>query len=98
MRAALIRSGLVLAVAGAVCGVLVALGLRWWASRDAQTDLGWFSYSGTPRRYVDYLPTGPSTDWWGLLWPAALAGAVLGLLVAAVFAVAGRRLTLVRTR
>lgn len=81
MRAAVVW--LVAAVAGAVVGALGALASHWWTTRDLP------SY-GAPRRYVDYLPAA-GTDWAALLVPAALTGAVLGLVVLAAARLAGPR-------
>lgn len=81
MRAAVVW--LMAAVAGAVVGALGALASHWWTTRDLP------SY-GAPRRYVDYLPAA-GTDWAALLVPAALTGAVLGLVVLAAARLAGPR-------
>jgi hypothetical protein len=84
------------AVTGAVVAVLGVLTTRWWllhhTAGGAATNLGWYAYSGTPRRYVDYLPTpAPAVDWWALLLPGALAGAALGLLIALAVLLLRRR-------
>jgi hypothetical protein len=85
-----------LGLGGALGGGLVALAAHVLGPQQAR-DFGWYAYSGSPRRYVDYLPSRtPGTDWAVLLATAAVVGLVAGLLVAGAFAVAGRRLVIVR--
>jgi hypothetical protein len=98
MRAALIRSGLVLAVAGAVSGVLVALGLRWWNVAHAPERFGFVSFAPLPTgANFDALGIEVGTGWWASLWPGAVTGLAVGAFIALGFGLLGRRLTLERT-
>lgn len=92
------------ALTGAAIAVLGVLATYWWAHRHdgGARDFGWYAYSplpneaNLPRRYVDYLPTEVSTtaaDWVRLLAPAAVAGAILGLVVLAAAVLIRRRVT-----
>lgn len=96
MRGSVIRSAVVLGAVGAVVGLVIALGLRWWTVQHAPTEFGFYSFSSSPDGGDVRFDS--STPWWGLLWPGVVAGLALGVIVAVVLAMVGRRLTLERSR
>ena len=83
-RTGLTYQAIAVAVAGAIIADVALLAAYWWSTEHTTTEFGVYAYS-TPRRYVDYLPSRPPVDWWHVLLPATVTGAVVALVLAFVF-------------